>query len=173
MTGRAYVPLARDGLARLADGTLGPAPLEAYAATPALRRWYGEPETGEEELEAVAAALAAQASLALLGPDEEVRLVAAVDAAWTEDELDQPGRVRIEAPVPLSDVASVLADTAEAADDVRTVVRLLAAQDDTKDDTEDEGLDRALDRVERYPLAWFSPAEVPVLLAGLGGRGSR
>ena len=169
MTGRAYVPLAREGLARLADGTVGPAPLEAYAATPALRRWYGEPETGEEELEAVAAALAAQASLALLGPDEEVRLVAAVDAGWTEDEQDQPGRVRIEAPVPVSDVASVLADTAEAADGVRAVVRLLAANDGT----EDKALDRALDRVERYPLAWFSPAEVPVLLAGLGGRGSR
>ena len=173
MTGRAYVPLAREGLARLADGALGPAPLEAYAATPALRRWYGEPETGEEELEAVATALAAQASLALLGPDEEVRLLAAVDAAWTEDEQEQPGRVRIEAPVPESDVAAVLADTAEAADEVRAVVRLLATKDDTGDGSEDEGLERALDRVERYPLAWFSPAEVPVLLAGLGGRGSR
>ncbi len=169
MSGRVYVPLAHDGLARLADdGALGPAPLEAYATTPALRRWYGEPEAGDEELEAVAAALAGQASLGMLTMDEEVRLVAAVDAGWTPDEDDQPGRVRLEAPVPGSDVAAVLADTAEAADDVRAAVRLLAVAAPDASEVE-----RALDQVERYPLAWFAAAEVPVLLEGLGGRGSR
>jgi len=166
VTGRAYVPLDRAGLARLhAEGELGPAPLEAFAVTPALRRWYGEPEAGEEELEAVATSLAGQASLALLTGDEEVRVVVAVDTTWTPDEQTQPGQVRLDASVPVADVAAVLADTAEAAGDVRAVVQLLAAGDD--------GLDRALDQVERYPLAWFSVGEVPVLLEGLGGRGSR
>ncbi len=166
MTGRVYLPVTRAGLAGLADtGALGPAPLEAYAATPALRAWYSagaeaqsEGEGGEvddEELEAVAAALAAQASLALLTGHEQVRLVVAADVGHGADETDQPGRVRVDAEVSAAAVAAVLADTAEAAPAVRAAVA---------DPTE-----ATLDAVERHDLAWFAPDEVPVLLAGLGG----
>lgn len=165
MTGRVYLPVTRAGLAGLADtGALGPAPLEAYAATPALRAWYsagaeaqseGEGEVDDEELEAVAAALAAQASLALLSGHEQARLVVAADVRHGADETDQPGRVRVDAEVPAAAVAAVLADTAEAAPAVRAAVA---------DPTE-----ATLDAVERHDLAWFAPDEVPVLLAGLGG----
>jgi hypothetical protein len=159
---RVYVPLDVDGLARLAAGELGPPPLEGYRATGALRRWYDEdsgPDAGsdDEQLEAAAAALAAQASLAGLGPDGSARLVAAVEVdAAVPDELSQPGRVRLDGPVRLRDLAAVLADTAEAAADVRAAVT--------------DPSDAKLDTVDGHALAWWGPGELPDLLEELGAR---
>jgi hypothetical protein len=159
---RVYVPLDSEALARLAAGELGPPPLEGYCATSALRRWYDEdvgPDAGsdDEQLEAAAAALAAQASLAGLDPGGSTRLVAAVDVdGAVPDELVQPGRVRLERPVRLADLAAVLADTSDAAADVRAAVA--------------DPSDARLDAVEGHALAWWGPGELVTLLRQVGGR---
>jgi hypothetical protein len=159
VTQRVYVPLDRAALERLAAGELGPPPLDGYAATDALRGWYDEgarPGADDELLEAVAAALAAQASLAGLDASGSARLVAAVDVSEVRpDESEQPGRVRLDAAVPLRDVAAVLADGPDAADDVRAAVS--------------DPSDEHLDAVERHGLAWWGPAEVSDLAAQLTG----
>jgi len=155
VTQRVYVPLDRAALDRLAAGELGPPPLEGYAVTEALRRWYdegGEPRADDELLEAVAAALAAQASLAGMDAAGSARLVAAVDVSAVRlDEAVQPGRVCVDAAVPLRDVAAVLADSPEAAADVRAAVS--------------DPSDEHLDAVDRHSLAWWAPAEVADLAA--------
>jgi hypothetical protein len=159
---RVYVPLDHEGLARLAAGELGPAPLEGYRATDTLRRWYDEDggppaRSDDEQLEAAAAALAAQASLAGLGPGGSARLVAAVDVGGAvPDELSQPGRVRLDSPVRLSDLAAVLADTADAAADVRAAVA--------------DPSDAHVDAVDGHALAWWGPGELATLLDELGAR---
>ena len=65
---RVYIP----STLRLLDaachaGEFGPAPLTAYAVTPALREWYAEGD--DEELEYAAMAQAARASVGLLAAD--------------------------------------------------------------------------------------------------------
>lgn len=157
MTQRVYVPLDLAALERLAAGELGPPPLDGYAVTDALRGWYdagGGPGADDELLEAVAAALAAQASLAGLDAFGSARLVAAVDVTEVvPDESEQPGRVRLDATVPLRDVAAVLADSPDAAEDVRAAVS--------------DPSDEHLDAVDRHGLAWWAPAEVSGLAAQL------
>lgn len=160
---RVYLPLDRAGLALLRGPRL-PAGATGFAATPALAAWWGDEEADaapEEELELVAAELAAQASLALLGPAEGARLVAAVDVDAESDEAEQPGQVRVVGPVPVAALAAVLADDPAAADDVRAAVALLGGADE--DDVEAAG--RALDLVEPHDLAWYAPDEAAVLLA--------
>ena len=80
---RVYVPLTLPGLAEAHKaGELGPAPLIAYAVTPALREWYVSDDI--EELEYAALNRAAQASLRLLAVDPQAarrRVVVAVDVA--------------------------------------------------------------------------------------------
>jgi hypothetical protein len=57
--------------------------------------------------------------------------------------------------VPLRDVAAVLADGPDAAEDVRAAVS--------------DPSDEHLDAVERHGLAWWAPAEVSDLAAQLTG----
>src|ERR1700749_830397 len=65
---RVYLPATLPGLAGLLrKAEIGPAPLRAFAVTPALREWYASGDL--EELEYVAMMHAARASLRLLLAD--------------------------------------------------------------------------------------------------------
>src|SRR5262249_56304329 len=65
---RVYLPTTLTALAcLLRAGEIGPAPVRGYAVTPALREWYASGDL--EELEYVAMAHAARASLRLLADD--------------------------------------------------------------------------------------------------------
>ena len=65
---RVYLPVTTPALAELvATGVLGPAPLTAFAVTPALREWYRDEDP--EALEYAATTEAARGSLRLLDAD--------------------------------------------------------------------------------------------------------
>src|SRR3954463_15624875 len=117
---RVYVPLTLPGLAEAhRTGELGPAPLTAYAVTPALREWYLSDDI--EELEYAALNRAAQASLRLLAVHPDVarrRTVIAVDVPDADVRFDPDraldpaalGEVRLSKRVPLADAAAVHLD---------------------------------------------------------------
>src|ERR1700689_936998 len=78
---RVYLASTLPGLAKiLADGQVGPAPLAAFAVTPALREAYASGD--DEELEYMAMLAAARQSLRLLEADPAAprrRVVLAAD----------------------------------------------------------------------------------------------
>jgi hypothetical protein len=160
---RIYLPAT---LPRLAAGlAAGQLDLDlAYAVTPALREWYIEGDI--EELEYVAAAAAARASLHLLA--EEPASVPArrvVVAADVPDSAVRPapdvGRaaVRAGAPVAMSQVVSALVDDADASDDVRRAVVALRPAD-----AGDEDARFVVDSVEDHELGWYAAQEIGVLV---------
>jgi len=126
---RVYLPTTLTALACLLQaGAIGPAPVPGFAVTPALREWYA---TGDlEELEYVAMAHAARASLRLLAGDPQAPRRRVVLAADVPDEqidhdggFDEPTLVEVRAPVTVDQVVSAhvddllaVADIAEAAD---------------------------------------------------------
>jgi hypothetical protein len=160
---RIYLPAT---LPRLAAGLVaGQFDLDvAYAVTPTLREWYVEGDI--EELEYVAAAAAARASLHLLA-DEPASVIArrVVVAADVPDSAVRPapevGRaaVRPGAPVAMSQVVSALVDDADASDDVRRAVVALRAAD-----AGDEDARFVVDSVEDHELAWYAAQEIGVLV---------
>src|SRR5579872_5069719 len=86
---RVYIPATLPILAELNKrGDLGPAPLTAYAVTPALRELYTEGD--EEELEYAALTEAARASLRLLAADPLAARRRAVIAADVADHAAVP-----------------------------------------------------------------------------------
>ncbi len=110
---RVYLPATLSGLAGLLHkAEIGPAPLRAFAVTPALREWYASGDL--EELEYVAMMHAARASLRLLVADPEAqrrRVVLAADmpeqqVGTTAAGFDEPTLVEVLAPVPLARVVS-------------------------------------------------------------------
>ena len=157
---RIYLPAT---LPRLAAGLVaGEFDLDvAYAVTPTLREWYVEGDI--EELEYVAAAAAARASLHLLADDQSARRV--VVAADVPDSAVRPapevGRaaVRPGAPVTMSQVVSALVDDADASDDVRRAVAALRPAD-----AGDEDARFVVDSVEDHELAWYAAQEIGVLV---------
>lgn len=166
---RVYLPLTLPALAELhRTGETGPAPLTAYAVTPALREWYLA--GGEEELEYAALTRAAQAALPLLAgepkaPSRRVVLAAEVDAAGAVadpgpvPETGAPGRVRLTRPVPLTEAAAVHVDGPEAEADVAAAV---AALDAAAAGDEDARL--AVDGAADHELLWYGVQEIPFLL---------
>ena len=118
---RVYIP----STLRLLDdachaGEFGPAPLTAYAVTPALREWYAEGD--DEELEYAAMAQAARASIGLLAADpgtarRRVVVAAEVSAVPPADGSVELGDARLELQVviPWTTVAAVHLDAAGAA----------------------------------------------------------
>lgn len=189
---RVYVPLTLPGLARLhRTGQAGPAPLTAYAVTPALRAWYQG--GGDEELEYAAFDRAAEASLRLLAaattaapdaPDDAGgappprRVVLAADVPErtvqptpaTPDQApdqDDPGRVLLRQPLPLKRAASVHVDAAEAEAAVAAAVRALteAARDEPARD--EAAARRALDDLSDHELLWYGVQEIGYLLGDL------
>jgi hypothetical protein len=166
---RVYIPTTLPGLAEVYKaGELGPAPLDAYAVTPALREWYVSDDI--EELEYAALTRAAQASLRLLAGDPGAarrRVVVAVDvpdgaAAYDPDRGLDPaslGSVRLTAPVPIGKAAAVHVDSSDAEGDVSAAADALGAAD-----TGDEDARFTVDGAEDHELLWYATQEIPGLI---------
>jgi hypothetical protein len=163
---RVYVPATLPMLQRLiADGRLDAVSGTAFALTPRLREGYVGGE--EDELEYVAMAEAARASLRLLALElaedsgaapRRAVIAADVDGVTLRPDLDD-AVVRLAGPVPLTSVASVHVDTAEAAAAVRAAAAVVDAADLGDPDAE-----FTLGDAEDHDLAWYDPTELPFLL---------
>lgn len=173
---RVYVPTTLPALARAhAEGVLAPAPLRAYAVTPALREWYLSDDI--EELEYAALVRAAQAALRLLAEDDKAparRVVVAADVPDAAVRLQSHaehedaallGAVALAEPLALAKAASVHADAdeAEVLADVAAAVAAVAAAE-----AGDEDARFTVDGAEDHELLWFATQEVPELLRALG-----
>ncbi|HEU5008678.1 MAG TPA: hypothetical protein VFT67_17025 [Jatrophihabitantaceae bacterium] len=164
---RIYLPSSTSGLQTLLDaGELGPAPLTAFAVTPALREWYVDDEL--EELEYAAMNEAARASLRLLDADPAAarrRVVVALDAPDAEveirDDLDR-GVVRLQKPVALAQIASVHVDDAEAEAAVAAAAGAIIAAD-----LGDQAAQDRVDDAEGHELSWYATQELANLLGSL------
>ncbi|WP_405492306.1 DUF6912 family protein [Streptomyces sp. NBC_00096] len=164
---RVYVPLTLPGLAEAHQaGELGPAPLRAYAVTPALREWYASDDM--EELEYAALTLAAAASLRMIAEDGAApakRVVVAVDVddkaatAAPGPDGDAFGQVALAGAVRLSVAAAVHVDAEDALEDVSAAVGAVAAADQG-----DQGAQSAVDGAEDHELLWFGIQEIAGLL---------
>jgi hypothetical protein len=144
-------------------GTIGPPPVRGYAVTPALREWYASGDL--EELEYVAMAHAARASLRLLADDPQAprrRVVLAADVP--EDQVghdggfDQPTLVEVRAPVTVDQVVSAHVDDLLAVADIAEAAAALPAADKGDDDAQ-----FAVDGAEGHELAWYASQELGFL----------
>jgi hypothetical protein len=161
---RVYLPVTFPSLARAAvAGEIGPAPLLAFAVTPALREWYASGDA--EELEFAAMTDAARECLRLLARDGGAaarRVVVAADVADAEISATpdlHPGAVMLNTAVRLADVAAVHVDDASAEADVRAAAALVDAAD-----CGDEDAEFAVEGVEDHQLQWYATQEIPHLL---------
>jgi hypothetical protein len=161
---RIYLPATLSGLAGLLrQGEIGPAPLRAFAVTPALREWYASGDL--EELEYVAMMHAARESLRLLAADPQAPRRRAVLAADMPEQqvstaagFTEPTLVEVLAPVPLARVVSGHVDDLLAVADIEKAVAALPAAD-----AGDEDARFAVDGAEGHELLWYASQELPYL----------
>jgi hypothetical protein len=142
-------------------GELKPLNGTAFALTPALREAYTS--GSEEDLEYVAMADAARASLRLIGNDPDamrrrVVIAADVDSATPRPDLDN-SVVRVSGSVLLKDIAAIHLDASEAEKAVGAATLVIDAAD-----MGDEDAEFALGDVEDHELAWYATQELPFLL---------
>lgn len=158
---RVYLPSTLPALGGvLRAGEVGPAPLDGFAVTPALREAYAIGD--EEELEYAAMMAAARASLRLLGADPEAsprRVVLAADIApgsvkWATYP-SEPSTVVVTAAVPVSALASGHVDAAEAETDVRAAADAIPGAD-----LGDEDASFTVDGAEGHELLWYATQEL-------------
>jgi hypothetical protein len=162
---RVYLPATTTTLQDLLDaGAVGPAPLTAFAVTPELREWYVDDD--EESLEYAAMVEAARGSLRLIDADANAarrRVVLAADvpdgSAMVRDDLDR-GVVQVADVVPLTAVASVHVDDADAEATIAEAAESIIAAD-----LGDPGSQEKVDDAEGYELAWYATQEIAALLA--------
>lgn len=163
---RVYIPATLTMLRTLVDaGELEPVSGTAFAVTPMLRESYAAGNT--EELEFAAMNEAARASLRLLAAelddDPETlprRVVVAADVEQVRLRADlDDGAVTIPGAVPVSAVAAVHVDLAQAEDAVRTAATVVDAADLGDPDAE-----FVLGDAEDHEMAWYATQEIPFLL---------
>ncbi|MFI5955259.1 DUF6912 family protein [Cryptosporangium sp. NPDC051539] len=145
------------------DKEVGPAPLTAFAVTPALREWYLDDD--EEVLEYAAFSQAARASLRLLDNDPSAprrRVVLSADVPDGEltpyPDLER-AVVRTAGPVSLDRLASIHVDGADAEADVASAARVIMDAD-----LGDEDAQFTVDGTDDYELEWYGVQELPALL---------
>jgi hypothetical protein len=161
---RVFLPSTLPVLAAaLRADEVGPGPMPGFAVTPALREAYASGD--EEELEYAALTEAARASLRLLAADPAAprrRVVLAADLPAEQVKWDtrprEPGRVLIDAAVPLALVVSAHVDSAEATADVRGAAEALPAAD-----AGDADAKFAVDGAEGHELGWYATQELAYL----------
>jgi hypothetical protein len=162
---RVYLPATLPLLARsLRTAEIGPAPLGAFAVTPALRESYASGDL--EELEYVAMMHAARASLRLLAADPQAPRRRVVLAAEVPAEhvggnggFFDPTRVEITEPVPLQWIKSGHIDDSLAEADVAKAVAALPAAEAGDDDAQ-----FMVDGAEGHELLWFATQELPFVI---------
>ncbi|MGH3096933.1 MAG: DUF6912 family protein [Streptosporangiales bacterium] len=163
---RVYVPATLPSLTACVNtAALQPAPLAAYAVTPALREWYVEGDL--EELEYAAMTAAARSALRLLRDDPAAprrRVVIAADARESDvvftGNLDhEPSAVRVGTPIAFDAIVSAHVDDPAAEDDVAAAVEALPAADGG-----DEDAAFAVDGAEGHELAWYAVQELPDMI---------
>ncbi len=161
---RVYLPATLPGLADvLGKGEIGPAPLRAFAITPALREAYASGD--DEELEYVAMLAAARQSLRLLDADSGAarrRVVLAADVpdaqvGWQAYD-DEPAAVLVDAVIPVTAIAAGHVDEPDAAADVAAAADAVTAADAGDDDAS-----FAVDSAEAHELAWYATQELQYL----------
>ena len=162
---RVYVPATLPALAGvLRAAEIGPAPVQAFTVTPALREWYASADV--EELEYAAMMHAARASLRLLLADPQAPRRRVVLAADVPDEqagrdggfgggFEEPTLVLLSAPVPLARVVSGHVDDLAAVPDVGTAAAALPAADAGDDDAQ-----FLVDGAEGHELLWYATQEL-------------
>lgn len=161
---RVYLPATSAELRALRDaGSVGAPPLTAFAVTPGLREWYLDDDA--EALEYAAMTEAARASLRLLDAAPAAarrRVVLAADvpdaAVEIRDDLDR-GVVQVHEAVPISAVASVHVDDADAEPTVAAAAEAIVAAD-----LGDPQAQERADDAEGFELAWYATQEIGHLL---------
>lgn len=164
---RVYLPATTTVLRELVDsGEIAPAPLTAFAVTPALREWYVD--DNDEELEYAALSEAARGSLRLVDAAFDAarrRVVVAADVPdgvlEFRDDLER-GVVHVREPVLLAAVASVHVDDAEAEATVAAAAKAIMAAD-----LGDPAAQERVDDAEGFELSWFANQEIAAILSGL------
>jgi hypothetical protein len=164
---RVYLPTTSTVLRELVEtGSIGPAPLTAFAVTPGLREWYLDDDA--ESLEYAALSEAARGSLRLIDGDLAAvrrRIVVAVDAPDSgveiRDDLER-GAVYLAEPVTLAAIASVHVDDAEAEPTVRRAAEAIIAAD-----LGDPGSQEQVDDAEGFELSWYANQEIAAVLDSL------
>jgi hypothetical protein len=155
-------------LPQLADlhknGEHGPAPLTAFAVTPALREWYLDDDI--EELEYAAFAEATRGSLRLLDADPTAprrRVVLSADVPDGEvkphPELDR-AVVRIAVPVLVAWLASIHVDDADAAEEIAAAAAAVLNAELGDDDAQ-----FVVDNAEGHELQWYGVQELDDLVS--------
>ena len=170
---RVYLPATLPALAgALEAAEIGPAPMQAFTVTPALREWYAQADL--EELEYAALTHAARASLWLLLADPDAprrRVVLAADVPEEQVSRDggfggsfeEPTRVLLSAPVPLARVVSGHVDDLLAVPDVSAAVDALGAAEAGDDDAQ-----FLVDGAEGHELMWSATQELPFVAGNAG-----
>ncbi|HEY2766093.1 MAG TPA: hypothetical protein VGJ13_19095 [Pseudonocardiaceae bacterium] len=163
---RVYIPATLAMLQALVDsGELAPVSGTAFALTPMLRESYAAGDA--EELEYAAMTEAARASLRLLSAeldgDPEVmarRVVVAadIDGVRLRPDLDDAA-VTLPGPVPITAIAAVHVDLAEAQEAVRAAAAVVDAADLGDPDAE-----FTLGDAEDHDMAWYAPQELSFLI---------
>lgn len=161
---RVYLPATFTVLDRIADAReVGPAPVRAFAVTPALREWYAVGDG--EELEYAATMAAAHDSLRLLQSDPIAprrRVVVAADVpdeAVTATPDVHPAAVTIAVPVPFDALVSLHVDDAAASEAVRR-----AATDVLRADAGDPEAQYEVGATDDEPLQWYAVGELDELI---------
>lgn len=161
---RIYVPFTVPLLRRaVADRRVDPLSGIVFGVTDALRSEYAGAD--EEDLEYLAMADAARASLRLLaagdGPWLRVVVAADVQAATPAPDKDRAVAV-VDGPIEWKRVAAVHLDSADAAEAVRAAAAAVDAAD-----LGDVEAEFAVGTVEDIDLGWYAPSEIAYLVDGL------
>ena len=156
----ATVPILRELLER---GSVGTAPLTAFAVTPALREWYVDEDA--ESLEYAALLAAARGALRLLdddptAPRRRVVVVADVpdDEASARPDLDR-AVVRLAAPITMEQVVAAHLDDAAAEETVAAAATAVLDADLGSADAQ-----FVVDGAEGYDLGWYATQELGPLV---------
>jgi hypothetical protein len=162
---RIYVPATLAHLrALLDDGVHDPeGGITAFAVTGALRQWFQSGD--EEELEYAATSDAAYAALQFLAADSNLPMRRVVIAADINSSLvhatpeSERATVKIEGPLKLSQVESILVDGDDAVSDVTIAVAVLA-----KGEARDRDDEFLVSQAEGHELLWYAASEISELL---------